>query len=95
MLWDLMNTKGPDWWQVNLGSGNDVVPSGIKSLPEPPMTQFYVGILHHQATMDDMQRHFETNTSAFVQFVLCQLITVRCQWPLLLTWFNFNRSMDK
>ena len=29
---------------VNIGSGNDLVPSGNKSLPEPMLTQIYVVI---------------------------------------------------
>ena len=27
-------------WQVNIGSGNGLVPSGNKPLPEPMLTQF-------------------------------------------------------
>ena len=36
---------------VNTGSGNGLVPSGNKPLPEPMLTQIYVTIWHHQATM--------------------------------------------
>ena len=32
------------WWQVNIGSGNGLVPSGNKPLPEPMLTQTYVAI---------------------------------------------------
>ena len=31
---------GPHWWKVNIGSGNGLVPSGNKPLPETMLTQF-------------------------------------------------------
>ena len=34
-----MNATGPSWRQVNIGSGNGLVPSGDKSLPEPAIWQ--------------------------------------------------------
>ena len=39
-----------DWRYVNIGSGNGLVPSGNKPLPEPMLTQIYVVIWRHQAT---------------------------------------------
>ena len=42
---------GPHWWYINIGSGNGLVPSGTKPLPEPMLTQFYVGIWCHEVTM--------------------------------------------
>ena len=42
----MVNT--PDYglssWKVNIGSGNDLVPSGNKPLAEPMMIQFYVAV---------------------------------------------------
>ena len=35
------------WWRVHIGSGNGLVPSGSKPLPEPMLTQIYVTIWHH------------------------------------------------
>ena len=35
------------WWLVNIGSGNGLVPSGNKPLPEPMLTPIYVAIWHH------------------------------------------------
>ena len=32
---------------VNIGSGNDLVPPGNKPLPEPMLSQFYVAIWRH------------------------------------------------
>ena len=42
---------GPYWWQVNIGLGNGLVLSCNKPLPEPMLTQIYVAIWRHQATM--------------------------------------------
>ena len=52
-LWNFLQVIlfGPHWWQVNIGSGNGLVPSGNKPLPEPMLTQIYVTIWLHQATM--------------------------------------------
>ena len=36
---------------INIGSGNGLVPSGNKPLPDPMLTQIYVPIWRHQATM--------------------------------------------
>ena len=38
-------------WQVNIGSGNGLVPSVNKPLPEPMLTQAYVAIWRHQTTI--------------------------------------------
>ena len=35
----------------NIGSGNGLVPNETKPLPEPMLSQIYVAIWHHQATM--------------------------------------------
>ena len=34
-----LNVTGLYWWSVNIGSGNGLVPSGNKPLPEPMLTQ--------------------------------------------------------
>ena len=34
-----MNVTGLHWWSVNIGSGNGLVPSGNKPLPEPVLIQ--------------------------------------------------------
>ena len=46
LLWNCpnMNVSGPHWWSVNIGSGNGLVPSGNKPLPEPMLTQISVTI---------------------------------------------------
>ena len=37
--------------EVKFGSGDGLVPSGNKPLPVPKLTQFYVAMWHHKATM--------------------------------------------
>ena len=46
-----MIATGLHWWYVNSGSGNGLVPSDNKPLPEPMLRQIYVAIWRHQATM--------------------------------------------
>ena len=53
LLWNCpdMNVIGLPWWWVSISSGNVLVPSGNKPLPEPMLTQISVAIWHHQATI--------------------------------------------
>ena len=46
-----MNATNPHWWLVNVGSGNGLVLSGSKPLPEPMLTTFHVAIWRHQASL--------------------------------------------
>ena len=46
-----LHTTRSQWWDVNIDSGNGLVPDGTKPLPESMFTQNYVGIWRHQATM--------------------------------------------
>ena len=49
-LWNCyqVNATTPQWSTlVNIGSGNDLVPSGNKPLPGPMLTQIYLAIWHH------------------------------------------------
>ena len=52
-LWNChqVKAKTPHWSLVNIGSGNGLVPSGNKPLPEPMLTKIYVAIWCHKATM--------------------------------------------
>ena len=45
-----MYARGSHWW-VNIGSGNGLVPSGTKPLPEPLLTKISDTIWCHYATM--------------------------------------------
>ena len=49
LLWNCpsMNVTGLNWWSVNIGSGNGLVPSGNKPLPEPMLTKISVAIWCH------------------------------------------------
>ena len=38
-------------YEINIDSGNSLMPSGNKPLPESMLTQIYVAICRHQATM--------------------------------------------
>ena len=53
LLWNCtnMNVTGLHWWSVNIGSGNGLVKSGNKPLPEPILTQIFATIWRHLATM--------------------------------------------
>ena len=46
-----LNGTGPYWPQVNIGSGNGLLPSGNKPLPEPMLTKYYVAICRHMSPM--------------------------------------------
>ena len=50
-----MNATGLHWWSVNIGSGNGLVPSGNKPLPEPMLTQncCHMASLGHNELMKD------------------------------------------
>ena len=37
----------PNWWKVNIGSGNGLAQSGNKLLPGPMLTQIYVAIWYN------------------------------------------------
>ena len=42
-----MNATGPYLLSVNIGSGNGLVPSGNKPLPETMLTQFIDAYMRH------------------------------------------------
>ena len=48
-LWNCSQVDATEhlWWQVNIASGNGLVPSGSKPLPEPMLTWIYVTIWRH------------------------------------------------
>ena len=60
-----INVTGPDCWAVNIGSGNDLMPSGNKPLPEPMLTQFYVALY-----MASIGHNGEGITPPFIFFLL-------------------------
>ena len=42
-----VHAREPHWWKVDIGSGNGLMPSGNKSLPEPMLTQISIAIWRH------------------------------------------------
>ena len=46
-----MNAGGLDWWQVNIGFGNDLVSSGNKPLREPMLTKINDAMWRHGASV--------------------------------------------
>ena len=46
-----------------------------------------------QLTKDTQQ--LVCQSGIFYQLKLCSKLYLYNEWPLLLTWFNFNPSMDK
>ena len=64
---------GLHWWSVNTGSGNGLVPSGNKPLPEPMLTQ----ISRHLAS----QGHNEfTVISNYIPNFLWDVISKNLHW---------------
>ena len=47
--------KGAYWWEVNIGSGNGLAPSGNKLLPGPLLSRF---MMPHGVTMPQMSSVF-------------------------------------
>ena len=52
-LWNCPQVKAtrPFWWLINIGSGNGLMPSGNKPLPEPMLSLMSATIWRHWATM--------------------------------------------
>ena len=42
-----MSATEPYWWEVNIGSGNGLLPDGTKPLPEPVLTKISNAIWRH------------------------------------------------
>ena len=53
LLWNCsqMNITEPHWWWINIGSDNGLVPSGNKPIHEPMLTQVFIALWYHQATV--------------------------------------------
>ena len=49
--WFHMNATKPNLWEVNIGSGNGLVPSGTKPLTERMLTQISVATWRHWALL--------------------------------------------
>ena len=53
LLWNCpnINVTGLNWWSVNISSGNGLVPSGNKPLPELMMTMLTEANMRHSASV--------------------------------------------
>ena len=47
IIFHVIGNIGCLWWYINISSGNRVLPSGIKPLSEPTLTQIYVTVVLH------------------------------------------------
>ena len=79
-----MNAIGLHWWSANIGSGNGLVPSGNKPLPEPMLTKIPVA---HMASLGHNElTHFAGNSPSeirlwfqcenFKQIVMTDILTI-------------------
>ena len=77
-LWSCpnMNVTGLHWWSVNIGSGNGLVLSGNKPLPEPMLTQISVVIwchwariewVHSSSQINSLVQHYSVNAPEIPQ----------------------------
>ena len=64
--YSLVNTTEHLGWRVNIGSGNGLVPSGNKPLPEAMLTQIYVAIFHNSVTFYGHRSAFDNNMYAML-----------------------------
>ena len=67
----------PCKWQINIGSGNGLVPSGNKPLPEPLLIQIYITIWCHNATV---------SLSVLIKIWICTHLPTCCSSPTLAHW---------
>ena len=71
-----MNATRPYWWKVNIGSGNGLVPSGNKPLPEPMLTQIYVA---NHATRPQRVKIYMNKVVFFIPGVMTGI----CLWMFM------------
>ena len=84
--------------RFNFGSRKGLVPPGNKLLAEPMLTQIYVVTWRYNLTMCSSMQLYELLISIKkMPDTTTNMMSVieKYMWPLLLTWFNFNPSMDK
>ena len=78
--WPQMNATKPHWWLVNIGSGNGLMSSGNKPLPEPTLTQICVVIAISQVTI--ISTHFYCHsTTSFNTFASTKPLSVKKMLP--------------
>ena len=68
-----VNATRPNWWSVNIGSDNGLMPSGTKPLSEPMLTQVYEAKWCHKDTMT------KQNTWTLIILVFAVLLFFRTE----------------
>ena len=81
-----MSVVRPSWWLVNIGSGNGLVPSGNKPLPEPMLTQIDV-VIQAPMSWDSLLRVW-----VIQKYALPKKIQLQSQW---FSWIKFSEIMLK
>ena len=77
-----MSTRGSHWWWVNIGSGNGLVPSGTKPLPEPMLTQL------SDASSPDLNE-LKQLSLYYIVMSWCSLV-LSCIW-----WDSANETLHR
>ena len=84
LLWNCpdMYVTGLHWWSVDIGSGNGLMPSGNKSLPEPMLTQISVTIWRYWDAI-----HKKVSVTASHRVMRLWLLLVTLSWcPVTSLW---------
>ena len=87
LLWNCpnINVTGLHWSPGNIGSGNGLVPSGNKPLPEPMLTQISVAIWCHLATMCNIL--WPEHCGCYFADHICKY---NFSMKIILIWFMFH-----
>ena len=99
LLWNCpnMNVTGLHWWSVSIGSGNGLVPSGNKPLPEPMLTQ----ICRHMASLGlneliskyDLYKHIGNSSRqsfSWLMYITSQKLCTQFVICFLRLWLGTN-----
>ena len=80
----------PRWWLVNIGSGNGLVPSGIKPLPELMLTQFYVVIWRHNVALLVLKLEYPAVSRSIPWLLLLRFLGMASHHQLQYWMFNIG-----
>ena len=83
--------------EINIGSGNGLMPLGNMPLPEPLLTQMYITVWHHSATM--ILTHWaQGNLTSILKYCLWEHFIIDCEkvlWYILGYLIHVNLSNVK
>ena len=86
LFWNCIQMNGPYWWWVNVGSGNGLVPTGNKPLPNPDLCHHMVSLGHNEL------RAFEYKTS---QHLIKKSFSIVWKWYLSVYAWNILCGISK